>query len=303
MSGIPLFVGCIKESGLIYISRKSIFIKLAAIAMAIVLLLCACEKGGDGKANKDPVSGLEVYFLEIREDSDAILIMSPEANVMIDTGLLTDAPRLIDTLTEKGVKHLDLLVLTHPDKDHIGGAQAVLNNLTVDKVILSKATKNSALLNIAMDREGLEVNIPRANETIEYGDLKLTIYPAWQEEYSKANDYSVAVMAEYAGRKFFFPGDAEKVRVAELMGEESIGDVDVYKLPHHGRDNKKADKLLEQLKPEYCVVTAAVPGIKTSEKLESIGAKVYSAFDGEICFKVEPGTGEITVETRDVLKK
>ena len=102
----------------------------------------------------------------------------------------------------------------------------------------------------------------------------------WQEDYEKSNDYSVAVLAEYAGRKFFFPGDAEKERVTELLGEYDIGDIDVYKLPHHGRDGKKAEKLLERLKPEYCVVTAAAPGEKMASAM------------------VDPETGDIKIENK-----
>lgn len=295
-------MNCTNESGLIYIGRRSIFIRLAAVAAAVVLLACGCRKDPGGQEQApEPVTGLNVYFFETKEDSDAILITSPDANIMIDTGLYTEAPKLMDSLAEKGVKHLDLLVLTHPDKDHIGGAQSVLNGLTVDRLILSRATKNSeeqALLNIAMDREGLTVDIPTENETLEFGDLKLRIYPAWQEEYDKTNDYSVAVLAEYAGWKFFFPGDAEKERITELLGEYDIGDIDVYKLPHHGRDGKKADKLIERLKPEYCVVTARTPGKETAETLDRLGCEVFSTFDGEIRFMADPETGELKIENK-----
>lgn len=295
-------MSCTNESGLIYIDRRSILIRLAAVTAAVLLLLGGCKKDPSGQtADAGPVTGLNVFFFETRDDSDAILITSPEANIMIDTGLYLEAPKLMDSLAEKHVEHLDILVLTHPDKDHIGGAQSVLNGLQVDRLIMSRATKNSeeqALLSSAMDREGLTVDIPTETETFEFGDLKLTVYPAWQEDYDKTNDYSVAVLAEYAGRRFFFPGDAEKERVTELLGEYDIGDVDVYKLPHHGRDGKKADKLLERLKPEYCVVTAAAPGEKTSAKLKELGCAVYSTFDGEIRFMVDPETGDIKIENK-----
>jgi beta-lactamase superfamily II metal-dependent hydrolase len=292
-------VNCVKESGLIYIGRRSIFIRLAAVIAAVLLLACGCKKDTGGqKPDAEPVTGLSVYFFETKEDSDAILITSPEANIMIDTGLYLEAPKLMDSLSEKNVEHLDLLVLTHPDKDHIGGAQSVLNGLTVDRLIMSRATKNSeeqALLNIAMDRKGLEVDIPTENETFEFGDLKIKVYAAWQEDYEKSNDYSVAVLAEYAGRKFFFPGDAEKERVTELLGEYDIGDIDVYKLPHHGRDGKKAEKLLERLKPEYCVVTAAAPGEKMASAIKELGCEVFSTFDGELKITVDPETGDLKI--------
>ena len=269
--------------------------------LSVSMLFSGCRKDHGTETGPDEgQKGFSVFFFEVREDSDAILLMSPEGNVMIDTGLYVDAPRLIDTVKAKGVEHIDLLILTHPDKDHIGGAQAVLNNFQVDRVIMSRAVKNSdeqKLLNIALDHEGLKVDIPRENESCEFGDLKLTIYPAWQEDYKKTNDYSVAVLAEYAGKKFFFPGDAEKERLTELLGEESIPVVDVYKLPHHGRDGKKTDKMLEVLKPSYCIVTAAAPGESVAQTISKIGAKTLSTFDGEIRITVDAETGEMKAET------
>ena len=106
------------------------------------------------------------------------------------------------------------------------------------------------------------------------------------------------MLAEYAGKKFFFPGDAEKERTTELLGEYSIGDIDVYKLPHHGRDGKKAEKLLERLKPEYCVVTAAAPEKNMAAALKDLGCEVYSTFDGELRFTVDPETGELKIENK-----
>ena len=289
------------KGGGIVIGKKKILMSLAAVIAGAVMLFAGCAGKTDGPKDEGtaPANGLAVYFFKTKEDSDAILLACPDANIMIDTGLLVEAPALMDSLEEKKIKHLDMLVLTHPDKDHIGGARSVLNTLEVDRLVLSRATKTSedqALLNVAMDREGLTVDIPTENEVVEIGDLKITIFPTWQEDYEKTNDYSVAVLAEYAGRKFFFPGDAEKERITELLGEYSIGTVDVYKLPHHGRDGKKADKLLERLKPAYCVVTAAAPGKDTAGKLKDLGCEVFSTFDGEIRFFVDPETGDLKTE-------
>ena len=54
--------------------------------------------------------------------------------VLIDTGENGDGDELADWLTERGVERLDLMILTHHDKDHIGGADAILERFSVDAV-------------------------------------------------------------------------------------------------------------------------------------------------------------------------
>ncbi len=274
---------------------------LVFLLLAVLCAASGCSRSGRDEAPPDEPApgGAEVTFFRTNTDEDAILIMSPDANIMIDTGTITSAPGLLDSLKKKGVEHIDILVLTHPDKDHIGGAAAVLNNLTVDRVVMTDATKNSQefnLLNIALDREDLTVDIPTEKESMELGALGITIYPPAGAEYSETNDYSIAVLAEFCGRRLFFAGDAEAERIAELL-DEDIGKVDVYKLPHHGRDGKRSKKLLKELQPLYCIVTAREPGPELKKAIDDIGAELYSTFDGEIRIGIDR-EGTLTIEER-----
>ena len=241
---------------------------------------------------------LNVYFFHTSEEADAILLSASGVNIMIDTGVIEDAPELLDNLREKGIDHLDILVLTHPDKDHIGGAAQVLNTIQTDRLIRTAAVKNSEeqmLLNNAEQRENMIIDVPAENEKFEFGELEITVYPPKQAEYEEINDYSIAVLATYGGRSFFFPGDAEAVRLAELL-EEDLPQVDVYKLPHHGRDSKKAGKLLDALNPKFCVVTALKPEKAVRKDIEEIGATTISTLEGEIKCTVNASSGELRID-------
>ncbi|MEG1778595.1 MAG: MBL fold metallo-hydrolase, partial [Oscillospiraceae bacterium] len=68
---------------------------------------------------------------------DSILIRTPEQNVLIDASLPEEGDNVVKHLKDEGINNLDLVIMTHPHADHIGGMQKVFDNITVDKVIMS----------------------------------------------------------------------------------------------------------------------------------------------------------------------
>ena len=59
-----------------------------------------------------------------------------DAAIMIDTGENGDGEKLVKRLGELGVEKLDLLILTHFDKDHIGGADTIIEAIAIDRIVL-----------------------------------------------------------------------------------------------------------------------------------------------------------------------
>ena len=90
--------------------------------------------------------GLKVHFIDVGQ-GDAIVVRTPDRKtILIDTGDKTmrrDYGELVVVpyFKARGIKEIDLLILTHPHADHIGGAQAVMKNLKIDKVLLQRGVK------------------------------------------------------------------------------------------------------------------------------------------------------------------
>lgn len=275
------------------------FIRVGILFLINCFLLSGCggisENQNDSaqKNGQDSTQILDVWFFACSEDADSILLRTPAADVMIDTGIEEDSEQLIEKLRAIGVDDVELLVLTHPDKDHIGGVVGVLNSFPVEQVVQTACVKGSELQK-EMDRSFLKnpgtesVQIPQEIQKISFGELQLTIYPPQEDEYKNANNYSIGVLAEFDGTSFFFAGDAKKKRIKELLGE-NLPDVDVYKVAHHGRDNGASEELIGQLKPEYAVVTAQQAEEKTTQAFRMLGTKVYSSFEKDVHFSVKDG--------------
>lgn len=75
--------------------------------------------------------------------SDCILVEIGNKVIMIDTGEDKNGKQIVDRLKEKGINTLDYLILTHLDKDHIGGVDSVLSSIKVKNIIQANYKKDS----------------------------------------------------------------------------------------------------------------------------------------------------------------
>ncbi len=269
---------------------------------ALLFWLCCAVSGCAGEGTKEEAETaainaeeLTVCFFACSDDADSILLKTGDTDILIDTGLEEDAESLLEGLSQFGVDDIELLILTHPDKDHIGGAGRVLDAYTVERVIQTSCEKGSDLQERTEEKlaeEKAELMTPREPCAFDYGALRLQVYPPKEESYESSNNYSIAALAEYEGVRFFFAGDAKKKRISELLTER-LPKANVYKAAHHGRDNKACRELIERLRPDYAVVTAREPEEDTKEALLDAGAKIYSTYGRNVVFRVSNGVLDV----------
>ncbi len=268
-----------------------VFVCLLFLFLSGMAQACGRTETGYGQS-----TGLDVWFFACSEDADSILLQTEDTNILIDTGVEADSTELVEKMKRLQVEQVDLLILTHPDKDHIGGAAAVLENFPVKWVMQTACDKDSALQDDLERRldglSGCVVSVPDARQQLVFGSLQLTVYPPGEEEYGSANNYSLAVLAEYEGRRFFFAGDAKKKRIGELL-EEALPQVDVYKTAYHGRDSGNGDALIEMLSPEIAVVTAKEAEEETQQALTDTGAEIYTTWKEDVYMTVRNGVLDV----------
>ncbi len=231
---------------------------------------------------------LQVCFLQTQDDADCVLIQSQGQAILIDTGETVDGLHLLDVLHEKKIQKIDVMILTHPDKDHIGGAGLIASQMPIGKVIEPYYTlENERLtaLHGELQRENVPVEIVENVTELSYSELLLTIYPPKEKEYKKDNNYSLAVLLEYGDNRMLFTGDAMKKRLKELQ-ELDWGQVDLLKIPYHGRYVKGEEEFLQQIAPKYAVVTAADAEPEVRQSLEGMGTEVYYTRRGDLVVTV-----------------
>lgn len=227
--------------------------------------------------SEEPVEMAKVIFVGTNEDADCAILISREYCVVIDTGEEQDSDHILEILADEEIKKIDCLILTHPDRDHIGGASVILNAIPVRQVVAPYYARDNERYEQLQDNlraMNMKILTPYRDRELQYGDLKLRIYPPNESYYSKDNNYSLIVMAEHGNVKMLFAGDAQKDRLDELKNY-NFSDVDLYKVAYHGRNSTPGMQLLKRIAPEYAVVTAKEPEDKMKDALKGEGVDYY----------------------------
>ena len=226
-----------------------------ALLLLVVLLMLPCAVS----CEQTP---LRVEFFDV-DKADAILITAPSGHrILIDAGTDKDGKRLSERLKSAGIDALDALIVTHFDKDHVGGADRILKALDVSQVVMPQYPKDgkqyNQFLEALQSSAGTQVTRLAAGETLELplaGDVALSVTAAHETDYGidEENDFSLAIRLRYGQTRFLFPGDAEDARQRELLAE---GDVrcDVLKVPHHGRIYDASAAFLQEASPAIAFI-------------------------------------------------
>lgn len=256
--------------------------KYLAVGLLSVLLLVL---GGCGNA-----SNLTVVFPALGS-ADAAVLMTKNATVVIDTGETGDGSEVLDILSDNHRDTVDLLVISHYDKDHVGGAAELIEGCTVKRVIGStspKVSDETADYFAALEAADLTEEVLSAPMPLELDGMKLTILPPEQAVYSQeqSNNASTVVTVQYGSTSLFFAGDAMAERMAELIPELEPDAFDLIKLPHHGRDEDTTASLLPFFRDgASAILTSSKKEPESKQVLKLLkenGVTVFRTMDGPV---------------------
>ncbi len=264
--------------------------------------------------NKD--SGREAPFLEIDAlnvgKADCFIITDAVHTILIDTGTQEAASDIQTRLKELNVSKIDLMILTHYDKDHIGSAPTLVNYFTIEDMIMpdyipEKSERLEELKALPVTNASKLISKPYM---LEIGDIKLDIRPAndpesiIQKKVEKGKEYdnnmSLVTMLTYEGKHFLFTGDIEKDRCKELLADDTFSlKADWIKMPEHGRYQKKLSELIDRVNPSYAVISTSKkeePNEKTLNLLNERNIPYFITSEGLIQTTCQ--NGEITITIR-----
>jgi competence protein ComEC len=246
-----------------------------------------------------PSDGLEVFVLDVGQ-GDAILIKTVDQKyILVDAGPDEAALQELQQVIPFWDRTLDLVILTHPDQDHVGGMPAVFDYYDVKEVsFLPFADGNRAYKEFQSDVEitGIE-NLKLTSEA----DFKLgcctyfdMLWPT-EEIYESCdvtakdngeycgydvNDASAAFMLIYKDFAMYFGGDLPSKYEEEIFTGNSY-DLDAIKAGHHGSRTSTSAKFLELTHPEKAYISVGKdnkfdhPHEETLQNLEAFGVEIY----------------------------
>ena len=233
--------------------KKTAALLLTSAVAASSLFACNEKKPHDMANAKE----LKVTFLDVGK-ADAIVLQSESSTVVIDCGEKGDGKKISSILEESGTTVIDYLIITHFDKDHVGGAPKVLKTFDVKNVLTPDYTGNvSEYDKFAETLDGRGITPMKLKEDISFtlDDVDYTVYAPKKDFYgdgdSDENNFSLVTKAVHHNNTLLFTGDAMEERLDEIM---DIGKCTLLKVPYHGRKLDNLDDFLKATEPKCAVV-------------------------------------------------
>jgi competence protein ComEC len=282
------------------------------VACGLVLVASAAWRGWS-RAHSET---LTATFLDVGQ-GDACVVELPHGRVMVVDGGGSFDPKfdpgqqvIAPFLWRRGIRRIDLIVLSHPHPDHANGLGTLVEQFDVGEVWTNgqeTQQPGTVALLAAAARRHVPLGSPRP---IELGGA--TVRPLWPYDENDTlavdpargeNDNSLVVTVGWRGRSLLFAGDLEADGESALLARNGPTlPVDVVKVPHHGSKTSSTAELVAATRPSVVVISVGernrwgFPNRGVMARWRGAGAKLWRTDrDGGVTVTVDKH-GQVAAE-------
>jgi competence protein ComEC len=235
---------------------------------------------------KDETKGeLKVHYIDVGQGASQLIIGSSGKTILIDAGNNDKATLVVNYLKKQGVSKIDILVGTHPDADHIGGLDAVIDNFDIGKIYMPKVQSNTKTFEdvlLAIQRKNVKVTTAKSGLTLDWEpDTKVEMIAPVKDYSEDTNDMSAVIHLTYGQTSFILTGDAESKSENDMIGSKVNLKSDVLLVGHHGSKSSTTQAFLDAVQPSYAVIQVGKenkyghPTAEVLKRLSDRGVKTY----------------------------
>jgi len=213
-----------------------------------------------------------VSFPDVGQGDCALVELGSGPAILIDGGGTYDnrfdmgRRVLAPFLWNRGIRRLDLVILSHPHPDHMNGLKYILSTFAVSRVWThgqdSGLPGYEEFLRIMEERKIGRTIVSGDDAPTSLGDAGLSVlHPKssyWSREkkaYAAENDRALVIRIAFHNRVMLFAGDIGRGAEQELVRSKTDLKCDILKVPHHGSKSSSSDAFVSAAKPEFGVIT------------------------------------------------
>lgn len=234
-----------------------------------------------------PSNGLTIKVLDVGQ-GDAILVRSKEKTILIDTSDIDEREKLVRQLEKENIKKLDVLMITHPHADHIGGFAEVAKCYEIGQIYDSGKSTTTAVYKDylkTIKKKNIPFHVVKQGETLDFGDgvrFEVLGPPKLNGDDDNLNNASIVGRLVYGEFTMMFTGDAESASEKAILKKygkqmESA----VLKASHHGSKTSSSNDFLKKVEPKTVLISVGAgndyghPHQNVMKRYQKQGAEIY----------------------------
>lgn len=296
---------CVLLAAAIVLARGGRWQRRAAWAALLLAALAAVAP----RPVDHPRDALLVEAVDVGQ-GDSLLLITPDGKTMlVDGGGFGGGPRqapqdfdigeevVSPALWARGIRHLDVVALSHAHSDHLGGLPAVLRNFHPDELWVGnnpRVAAYNALLGEAAQLHA-RVRTLRAGDALPLGDTQVNVLAPMRDYQPGAepdNNDSLVLHVAYEATSVLLEGDAEAPIEQAMLAEDGLHST-LLKVGHHGSVTSTRPDFLARVAPQWAVISCGLHNRYRHPREEVLGelqaAKVHTFatdVDGATCFQL-----------------
>jgi competence protein ComEC len=270
---------------------------LAVLFFAFLLSASACREW-----TLSHQESLKLHVLDVGQGTSQVVEL-PKGKLMVMDGGGLRSPyfdigeRVVAPfIRHLGYRKIDVIVLSHPEQDHMGGLAALVRQFPVGELWTNEdISKNLSWRRLleACSQRGVRHRVWREGGTEYVGDVMVKVWPSTGCESARGhNGRSLVVELDYGMHSILLTGDIGRTREQCLL-KEGLGPLDVLVVPHHGSKTSSSSGFVGQIRPEIAIVpvgwrnSLGLPNSQVLERYRNAGSNLLRTdLDGTVCVEI-----------------
>ncbi len=263
-------------------NKKIIFILLFLMICNIIAFIFIFNKNDN----------LRVVFFNVGQGDSIFIETSHGHQILVDGGPNNAVLNNLEKFMDPFDKSLDMIILTHADKDHLGGLISILKTYSVDVFVWNGAQSDSNLFSELQELlKDKKVVIVDVYDKILAGDIELEIYNPIKniDDIKDLNDTSIVFKLLHGDSKFLLTGDLSSDFEDDLVERFDLKS-SILKVGHHGSNSSTSEDFLKAVSPNCAIISVGKnsyghPEKRVLELLDANNVKIFRTDNsGDIIF-------------------
>ena len=247
-------------------------------------------------------AAMSVHFIDVGQGG-GVLIQKDGKNILYDCGDTFAGETVVDYLAALDIETIDVMIISHAHKDHMGGCIEVLEKLSVGTVYHNGSDARTGIWKKFQKAARKAQRVEVVDKDTQADGLHILVgYDSRGKRFAKEADNSLLVRITDGKTRVLLTGDCERICEHEIIKTSDVRS-EILNVGHHGSDAASSPEFLAKVNPTIAIAQAGVrnqydhPTPTVRARIRQIGARLYRTdLSGSIVIHSDGSTYQIETE-------